>query len=180
MNRPLGWSVAIFAATTLGLLAFLAVYKPPAHQAAAMDSLPAPAAAQRWHTLPVASAGTAFFVVGFPPEEWTFTIMLTDSARIQEARDIVNGVQTDRVSVIGKIVKAPAAYNPPWSYHLDPASIEFFQFATEVCDAHPVYVEEHLEEACGAFLPQCIWCPYASRVMAEVHLFKQLLPIIVK
>ncbi len=180
MKKPLGVSAAVLAAMMLGLFALLAIHYNPAYQAAAMDRAPTPVTAHRPDALSMTSAGTAFFVVGFPPEDWTFTIMLTDSVRIQEARDIISGVQTDRVSVIGRVVKAPASYNPPWSYHLDPASIQFFQFATEVCDAHPLYVEEHLEEACGAFLPQCIWCPYASRVVAEVHLYEQLLPIIMK
>ena len=60
MKRPLGLSVAILAATTLGLLALLAIHNRPPYQAAAMDGLP------------MASAGTAFFVVGFPPEDLTF------------------------------------------------------------------------------------------------------------
>ena len=126
----------------------------------------------RSDTLPISTAETARFAVGFPPENWTFTILLTDTARILEARDIVRGLQTDRVSVKGTIIKSPARYNPPWSYHLDPASIEFFQFAVEVWDAHPLYVEEHLQEACGAFLPGCLWCPYSSRVVAEVQLIE--------
>jgi len=173
-------SAAVFAATTLGLLALVAVHNSPAYQAAAMDRLPAPASVPRSHARPVAAAETAYFVVQFPPEDWTFTILLTDTARIQEARDIVSGLQTDRVSVKGTIIKTPARYNAPWSYHLDPASIEFFQFAVEVCDAHPLYVEEHLQAACGAFLPGCLWCPYSSRVTAEVHLFEQFLPIIIR
>lgn len=119
------------------------------------------------------SAETAYFKVGFPPDDVTFTIMLTDTVKMQEARDIVNGVQTDKVSVWGAIIKAPAFYNPHWSYHLDSASIEFFEFAIEVCDAHPQYVEEHLEEVCGALLPGCVWCPWSSVVMEEVHIPKQ-------
>ena len=171
---------AILAAITLGLLALLAISNNPAYEAAAMDRLPTPAVVHGSDTLPMTTAETAYFVVGFPPQDWTFTIMLTDTARIQEARDIIHGVQTDKVRVMGTIIKAPAFYNPHWSYHLDPASIEFFEVAVEVCDAHPLYVEEHLEEACGAFLPGCVWCPCASVVIAEVHLFAQFLPIVVK
>jgi len=170
-------STAVLSAMALGLLALLAISDRPAHQAAAMDR--PPAAAPGPDALAVTTADTAYFQVGFPPEEWTFTILLTDTARIQEARDIVRGVQTDRVSVMGTIIKAPASYNPPWSYHLDPASIEFFDFAIEVCDAHPQYVEQHLQEACGAFLPGCVWCPYSSVVVAEMLPFKQFLPVVV-
>lgn len=173
-------SATAIVGISLGLLALMAASNNPAYQAAAMDRLPTPAGAHSSDTLPMTSAETAYFVVRFPPEDWTFTIMLTDTARIQEARDIIHGVQTEKVRVMGTIIKAPAFYNPHWSYHLDPASIEFFEVAVEVCDAHPLYVEEHLEEVCGAFLPGCVWCPCASVVIGEVHFFEQFLPIVVK
>ena len=35
---------------------------------------------------------------------------------------------------------------------------------------HTLHVEEHLEEACGAFLPGCVWCPFASVVADEAML----------
>jgi len=178
MNRAPKLSAAILAAITLGLLALVAISNNPAYQAAAMDRVPTLAIAHSSDTLPMTSAETAHFEVGFPPEDWTFTIMLTDTARIQEARDIISGVQTEKVRVMGTIIKAPAFYNPHWSYHLDPASIEFFEVAVEVCDAHPQYVEQHLEEACRAFLPGCVWCPCASVVIGEVHFFEQFLPIV--
>lgn len=77
-----------------------------------------------------------------------------------------------KVRVMGTIIKAPVLYSPHWSYHLDPASIEFLELAVEICDAHPQYVEEHLEEACGAFLPGCVWCPCSSVVTREVGFFE--------
>ncbi len=98
----------------------------------------------------------------------SFVIRLTDPARIQEARNIVAGTQTDRVSVSGIIVKAPAAYNPEWNFHLDPNSIEFFSMAIEVCDGALTYVDEHREEVGGALLPNNRWCPWSSRVQSEI------------
>ena len=70
-------------------------------------------------------------------------------------------------------------YNPNWGYHLAPESIQFFDAAIEVCDAHPYYVEEHLDEVCGAFLPGCVWCPFSSRVIAEVRTSQIFLPLVV-
>jgi 1-deoxy-D-xylulose-5-phosphate synthase len=49
-----------------------------------------------------------------------------------------------------------------------PASITFFAMAIEVCDANISYVEDYLDEACGAFLPGCYWCPWSSRVVREI------------
>ena len=82
---------------------------------------------QREFALAASGAEGAYFRIGFRPDDVTFAIMLTDPVRIQEARDIINGVQVDKVRVMGTIIKTPAPYNPPWSYHLDPESIEFFE-----------------------------------------------------
>ncbi|KFE62618.1 hypothetical protein [Hyalangium minutum] len=101
-----------------------------------------------------------------PGQEFIFA--LTDPARIQQARDILSGKETMAVHVMGRIVKRQAPYNPRWSYHLDPATIAFFPMAIEVCDANMGYVEEHLDEACGAFLPGCHWCPWDSKLVREV------------
>jgi hypothetical protein len=41
--------------------------------------------------------------------------------------------------------------------------------AIEACDATMTYVEDHLDEACGALRPGCISCPWDSRVVREVE-----------
>jgi hypothetical protein len=128
-------------------------------------------------TTSVTSTEPAYFRVVFPPMTESLTVMLTDTVRIQEAREIVSGVQTDATSVMGLIVKAPAAYNPSWSFHLEPGSITFFEFAIEACDAAPQYVEEHLSEVGGTFLPGSIWCPWSSRVAGEATVCSAFLPI---
>ncbi len=97
-----------------------------------------------------------------------FVIQLLDPGKIEHARRILRGEEQSRVHVIGRIVKRPAAYNPGWSYHLAPDTIDFFEMAIEVCDASMEYVEDHLDEVCGAFLPGCHWCPWTSRLVDEV------------
>lgn len=99
-----------------------------------------------------------------------FIIELTDEAKVKQARDILSGKETEQVHVHGRIVKRTAPYNPKFSFYLDPPTINFFQMAIEVCDANMVYVEDHLDEACGAFLPGCHWCPWDSRLTREVEL----------
>jgi hypothetical protein len=110
----------------------------------------------------------AYFRFDYPPYPETFVIQLTDPELIDEARAMLAGQQQPR-HVMGQIVKQPAAYNPPWGYHLDSNTIQFFNSAIEVCDASIGYVEQHLVEACGAFLPGCIWCPWGSRLIEEVR-----------
>lgn len=98
----------------------------------------------------------------------TFIFKLTDPQRIQEARDILSGKEKAKVHVSGILVKEPASYNPPWHYHLNPDSVSFFENNVEVCDAGITYVEEHLAEAGGAFLPGNRWCPWKSELVKEV------------
>ena len=70
--------------------------------------------------------------------------------------------------VMGTIVKVPTGYNPPWSFHLDPESVNFFDNGLEICDASISYVEANLDGACTIFLPDCVWCPWGSRLIAEI------------
>ncbi|MEV6428442.1 calmodulin [Nocardia sp. NPDC051463] len=97
-----------------------------------------------------------------------FVIRLTNEQRISEARRILSGEETMSVHVMGRIRKMPAQYNPGWNFHLDPDTITFFTMAIEVCDASINYVDDHLDEACGAFLPGCFWCPWSSKLTREI------------
>jgi hypothetical protein len=113
-------------------------------------------------------AEESIFAVSDGAAKETFFIRLTDPARIAEARAIVSGKETTRVAVAGVVVTKPAAYNQPWHFHLAPESISFFEQAIEVCDATTSYVEAHLDEVGGAFLPGNNWCPWSSRVIREL------------
>lgn len=108
----------------------------------------------------------------------TFVFKLTDPKKIQEARDILSGKQKGKVHVAGTVVTKPAPYNRPWTYHLNPDSISFFQISVEACDAAIKYVEEHLAEVGGAFLPGNRWCPWASRLVKEVSYPSQRLALV--
>lgn len=69
----------------------------------------------------------AYFMFGCPPDKETFVFELNEPTRIQEARDILNGKEKHRTHVSGLVVKMPASYNPPWSYHLESSSISLLQ-----------------------------------------------------
>lgn len=115
-----------------------------------------------------AADSEAYFAFETRPGETPFTIKLTDPAKIQKARDILSGKETEKTHVLGRIIKRPADYNSKWSYQLDPDTTDFFAFAIEVCDASTQYTEDHLDEAGGAFLPGAFWCPWSSRLVKEV------------
>jgi hypothetical protein len=97
-----------------------------------------------------------------------FVIRLTNQQRIEEARRILSGDEQMSIHVMGRIIKRPTEYNSGWSFHLDPDTISFFTMAIEVCDSSIEYTEDHLDEACGAFLPGCFWCPWESRLTREI------------
>jgi len=80
-----------------------------------------------------ASTSEAYFQFSVPPSPETFVIRLVDPALIQQARAILAAPEGKQI--MGKIVKAPAFYNTPWSFHLDPHSIQFdMDFAAAVQD----------------------------------------------
>ena len=117
------------------------------------------------HSAP--DAGTAYFKVAGATEADAFVIALTDPATIATARALASGQEPSK-HVTGLVVAEAAPYNALWSFHLDPASISFAEMSIEVCDAATSYVEGHLAEVGGAFLPGRRWCPWSSRVVGEV------------
>ncbi|WP_211210632.1 calmodulin-binding protein [Hahella ganghwensis] len=114
-------------------------------------------------------AEVAYFEFTDVNPEQTFVIQLTDSEKIAQARDIINTGQTQNFHVMGYITPHTAPYNSHWQYHLDTDTIHFFEFAIEVCDASIAYVQQHLDEVGGAFLPNNIWCPWSSRLIREIE-----------
>ncbi|MFI0485569.1 calmodulin-binding protein [Actinomadura sp. 9N215] len=117
---------------------------------------------------PSASADPAAYFVFTDITREEAVLKLTDPAKIQHARDLVSGETYDRPHVVGRILKRQADYNPRWSFHYNPDTVDFFDVAIEVCDATLPYVEDHLDEAGGAFLPGLVWCPWTSRLIREI------------
>lgn len=117
---------------------------------------------------PTSVAETALFEFTDVDPDLVFVIRLEDPDLIAQARSVLAGEQVDRVHVAGRIVKSTALYNGAWSYHLAPESIAFFENAVETCDATMQYVEDHLDEVGGDFLPDDYWCPWSSRLTREL------------
>jgi hypothetical protein len=55
-------------------------------------------------------------------------------------------------------------YNYPWSWHLDPDTIQFADAAIEVCDGLPIIVESDLDYWLNSL---GYYCPLQSQVIAE-------------
>lgn len=99
------------------------------------------------------------------PRTFVFAVASGETDRI---RAILRSGETDRLHVQGTIVPERAAYNPGWSFHLDPATVRVFELSIEVCDADVQYVEDNLAEIGGSLLPGKHWCPWSSKIVREV------------
>lgn len=102
----------------------------------------------------------AYFVFNYAPNPATFVFKLTDPAKIAEAREILRTGAPKMVT--GTIIKQPVYYNAPWSFHYDPKTIGFADFAIELCDSSIQGIENNLDEAYP------LWCPWGSRLLREI------------
>lgn len=117
----------------------------PAPTSAAAPSAPASPAAGVVVTLKVADAET-------------YKILLTDPADIAAARKLLAGQEAPRIPN-GKIVRGDPGVNTGYSWHIDPASVEFVDMTTEVCDGRPSDVEKQL-------VTSNQFCPWNAQVIA--------------
>jgi len=88
----------------------------------------------------------------------TFKVELATPELIQHAKDLMAGSTEARIPV-GTIVRDDPSVNAPWSWHIDPATLEFADVTTEVCDGLPEYVED-------GTLTSDIYCPWSADVIA--------------
>lgn len=97
-----------------------------------------------------------------------FVIKMTKDEDIKHARDLLSGATYDQPHVLARINTRTADYNPGYGFHVDPGSVRFFDYAIEVCDATIPYVDDHLDEVGGPFLPGRVWCDWSSRLVREL------------
>lgn len=115
---------------------------------------------------PIAFAGCApsgptvatFEVAG----QETYRIELATPELIRHARDLMAGEDVARIPN-GRIVRDDPGIsdpiNEPWSWHIDPATLEFADITTEVCDGLPQYVED-------GTLTSDYFCPWSAEIIA--------------
>lgn len=61
----------------------------------------------------------------------------------------------------GIVVRDDASVNGPWSWHIDPNTVEWAEFTIEVCDGLPSHVEEGI-------ITSDRYCPW-SAVLIEIE-----------
>ncbi len=97
-------------------------------------------------------------VATFEIEGQTFKIELITRELVEHAYELMDGGEEGRIPV-GTIVRDDPSVNEPWSWHIDPETVEFADMTTEVCDGLPEYVED-------GTLTSDIFCPWLTTVIA--------------
>ena len=87
-----------------------------------------------------------------------YRIQLTDPADITVARKLLAGEEAPRIPN-GVVVRGETDVNVGYSWHIDPASVEFADTTTEVCDGLPSDVEK-------GTITSDRYCPWSARVIA--------------
>lgn len=95
-----------------------------------------------------------FEVAGGPQ---TYKIELATPELIEHAKQLMAGEDVAAIPN-GKIVRDSPSVNEPWSWHIDPATLEFADMTTEVCDGLPEYVED-------GTLTSDYYCPWLTKII---------------
>ena len=103
----------------------------------------------------------AFFCVGDAAGD-SFVLKLTDEDKIDHAREVLWGTETELVHVMGDVIESPASWNPGWSFHVEPDSVGFFELSIEACDGSIAWVDANGGPFDG------FWCPWSSEILSEL------------
>ena len=87
-------------------------------------------------------------------DQGTYKIELITPEQIQHVKDLMDGSEEGRIPV-GTIVRDDPSVNAPWSWHIDPKTLEFADQTIEVCDGLPEYVEDRT-------LTSDTYCPWSA------------------
>jgi hypothetical protein len=97
-------------------------------------------------------------IVTFAVEDEQFKVLLTDPIDIEIAQALLAGEEVPPIPN-GVVVYGDPGVNAPWSWHLDPDTIEFADVTMEVCDGLPSYIEDRIVTGDR-------FCPWSAQVLA--------------
>ena len=97
-------------------------------------------------------------VATFQVVDETYKIELTTPELQQHARDLLAGEDVASIPN-GVVVRDDPGVNAPWSWHIDPASLEFADNTIEVCDGLPSYVED-------GTVTSDRYCPWSAEIVS--------------
>jgi len=105
---------------------------------------------------PGGSGGSGNPVATFQVIDETYKIELATPELVAHVKDLLAGKEVAAIPN-GLVVRDDPGPNKPWSWHIDPASLEFADMTTEVCDGLPSDVED-------ALITSDRYCPWSAIV----------------
>ena len=88
----------------------------------------------------------------------TYKIELATPELVEHAEALLAGEDVASIP-LGTVVRDDPGPNAPWSWHIDPATLQFADMTIEVCDGLPSYVEDETVTS-----PD--YCPWSAKVIA--------------
>jgi hypothetical protein len=98
------------------------------------------------------------------PAGETFRVLMRAPGLISEA-DTRIGQGEGRI-ISGVVVKGDGGFNSPWTWHLDPATLEFADNTVEVCDGCPTLMQADLDnyiDTVGRY------CPWSTEIIERIE-----------
>lgn len=109
---------------------------------------------------PLVPEAPARYTVEVSGEHFTVEVKTNAQVKDMEAR-----LKSKEPGVInGKLLPGSGGYNAPWSWRLDPATVEVVDMAIEVCDGRPSMVEQDLSYWLNTVQR---FCPWGAKVVAR-------------
>jgi hypothetical protein len=94
----------------------------------------------------------------------TFRIGVNDPVQIDSfAARLASGAESN---LNGELRAGNGGFNSPWSWHLDPETVEVADNTIEVCDGKPSMVEDDLDYWLDTVRR---YCPWGAKVVARVR-----------
>lgn len=109
-------------------------------------------------------------VTGTPESVATFTIQVgseqfavrvTDQSTFEHLSARMHSGTTG--VILGRVAAGNGGFNGPWSWHLVPGTIQVPDFAIELCDGTPSYLEANRDEWIRTVRT---YCPWGAKVVA--------------
>ncbi len=97
-------------------------------------------------------------VATFQVVDETYKIELTTPELQEHAQQLLDGEDVAGIPN-GVVVRDDPGVNAPWSWHIDPSTLEFAELTIEVCDGLPSYVED-------GTVTSDHYCPWSAKIVS--------------
>jgi hypothetical protein len=102
-------------------------------------------------------------LIDFAITSETLRLWLTDDAFIDEALAQLGGQMQPRVPVLSVLIDGQDC-DPQWTWHVDPAQVEFADATIELCDGLPSHIEGDKTYWLNTVMSYCPWSDTVTAV----------------